>query len=338
MELKNRFLGFAVALTVAAGLVACGSGEEGSTVAPRALMVLDATNAEGASSNVYDGLVSQQASGTSKIATASASSADTSVSMVQMAQKYLTRFKREQAARDAVTTATVYSCGSSAADGTVDITDTSIVFTNCRESYPDGTYDITNGSVSISGLQQSGNLQTCTLSSSAAMSFNNLTVREYDSTATLTGTSSIDGGMSFTSAQATVNAVCETTNTMAGSRFVVVDNAQSASFFDFNIAETTDANGNYSVSYLVTMDISSLPGSLRIETLAPIVGVNTDRHPATGHIRITGDSSVANVPAIVDIEIDSSVVGGEILLTVDVDGTVGVDYTKQYSWAEFEAL
>lgn len=345
MKLKQHYITLTTIFAFAMTLTACGGGSsgDGGTTTPtaRAAITVDSSNAESITGTAYDGFAEQQNSIALNPTTSTNSNSGTQapITVGKIANDYLSLKNNNQnsvVASAAITTGTTACNGG----GSITVTNTSIAYANCRQDYFDGSYDITNGSASIDNLLQSGDKNACTESISGTFSFDNLTELEYDKTDTLINSTSINGGITFSSSQSLVNTVCTTTNSISGKSFILKSNVQSVSFFNFNIDNTTDTSLNYSLDYNITLDISALSGSLKFETISPIVGVETNAYPTSGHIRLTANSKTAGVPALIDIEIDSSNNGGEITLTVDVDGTPGTDvgYPKTMSWAEFEAL
>jgi len=343
MKLNHSEINLTAILVLATTLTACGGGSTGddgtTTPAARSTMTIDASNAESISGLAYDGIDQQQNSTAVDLtgSSISSSSSQTAQAVGKVTNDYLSLNNNQNTVATAALTTGTPSCNGG---GSVTVTTTSIVYADCRTNYPDNSYEITNGSAAILNLAQSGSIISCTKNSSGTYSFNNLTELEYDQADNLVDSTVVNGSISFSLSQSLVDTVCTTSSSIYGTSFSMKSDTDSVGLFNFNIDGKTDTSFNYSSSYNVTMDISSLSGSLKVETLAPIAGVATNTYPTSGHIRITANSTTAGVPALIDVVIDSSNNGGEVTLTLDVDGTAGTDagYPKTMSWAEFEAL
>lgn len=335
MGLKIQYNNVAIILVMTAVLSACGGGgDEGtSNPTPRALMTIDSSNAESTTVTAFNGADSQKSTGITINSGNSVSNSVITKSANNILQNFQSFKNSKKAIASGATTTETIDCNGG---GTITFTETSYSYDNCRNNNLDGSYDIFNGSMVLSNLQQSGDDLSCTSIFTATVAYNSLSVREYNDVGALINNTSINGGMSFSSSQSMVNAVCTTTSSINSNYMSIQDNDFYLSFFDYNNSGTTDTNLNYTYNYNVTLDTSVLPGSLKIETISTLQGVETDPFPSSGHLRLTANSTTPGVPSIIDVVFDN----GMVTLTVDVDGTPGTDagYPKTMTWNEFQTL
>jgi len=335
MGLKIQYNNVAIILVMTAVLSACGGGgDEGtSNPTPRALMTIDSSNAESTTVAAFNGADGQKSIDIPVNPGDPVSSNVITRTTNDMMQSYRTFKNNQKTIASGATTTETFDCNGG---GTYTVTETSISANNCRFNNLDGSYDIFDGSMVISNLQESGDDLSCTSLFTATITYNDLSMRNYNDVGVLINNTSINGGMSLSSSQSMVNAVCTTTSSINSDYLSIQDNDYYLSFFDYNNSGTTDTNLNYTYNYNITLDTSVLPGSIKIETISTLQGVETDPFPSSGHLRITANSTTPGVPSIIDVVFDN----GMVTLTVDVDGTPGTDadYPKTMTWNEFLTL
>jgi len=133
----------------------------------------------------------------------------------------------------------------------------------------------------------------------------------------------VDGGFNLAYASAT------TTNTVSGNDlYLYSSTGQGVHMSNFTIANTLSGNSETSTVDM-TLASTRIDGSVRIQTTTPLVvsNVNTDDHPSSGTLLITGVGSTLTVTAV-----DAT----SALLELDVDNDGTLDQSATILWTDIE--
>lgn len=329
---------FIGAAALGALLSACGGSDGGGDAGARGLMTIDASNAEGVSSQAYQAVAGQIDSvPTDLIVTPSQAEAGMARSPQALAKKYLALYDRLQATatQDFGVSQTVF-CDNNG--GSIDITADAITFNACQFVNFDSSYSEINGSISRQNFVTGGSAQNCDLSTSADVAFNNFNVKEYDAGSTLIDTFSIEGGFHLALSMSTPASVCETRSEFSGTSWVFTYNSESVAFRNFSLVETLDTAGDYSISHNLTLDVSTLPGAIIFATPVAISGNTANLYPSEGEYTIA-DAGGVKIKVVITKHDPAAIDAIELYLDLDGDGAFDPDYNPMLlSWSEFLAL
>jgi len=202
-----------------------------------------------------------------------------------------------------------------------------VQFRNCME-YEAGVYMLLNGRVEVSNLKASE--RTCVDSYSATVRFRDLSASIYEDLGGVEVERVSLGGSANVSV---VDNFCEWTSSLRiqGSRISVQTLNESFSYFDFDIREE-DLGAYWEDDIRVTLDISSLPGSVRVTTPERLRSSWSDDFPHAGQIRLTADHGGY---LLATINASSGPAAVSLVGDFNNDGTI--DCLAELSWEQIVA-
>lgn len=219
-----------------------------------------------------------------------------------------------------------FSCSVS---GSVVISETSatsgyVEFRNCME-FEDGVYVLLNGRVEVSNLQ--GSEGSCVDSYSATVRFRDLSASIYEDLGGAEVERVAIGGSANVSV---VDNFCEGTSSLRfqGSSLSFRTLNESFGYFDFDI-RGEDLGTYWEDDIRVTLDVGSLPGSVRVSTPQRLRSFWYDDFPHAGQVRLTADRGRYLLATIT-----ASSGPGAVSIIGDFNNDGTIDCETEVSWEQ----
>lgn len=323
-------------------LTGCGGGGDGGGDSARALMTLSPENSPRVASASWmalgdsgllfdDGLLPLQVMGTGSTERMTVGQ---QTILRRVTTKALDHFKgvdtlvTQGESNDSILLPQATDTFPCSVSGSVVISETSatsgyVEFRDCME-FEDGVYVLFKGRVEISNLQISE--ESCIESYSAKIRFRDLSTSIY---ADLGGVElervSIGGSADIS----VVDDFCERTSStrFQGSSLRFRTLNESFGYFDFDIREEVGAF--WEEDLRVTLDVGSLPGSVRVTTPRHLRNTGHDDFPHAGQVRLA-----ANLGGYLLATIQASSGPGAVSIVGDFNNDGTVDCEAEVSWEE----